>query len=60
MNEIITDASTDPSRLTRKNNRVNDEEQARRKQERQKLARWRPLHGLVPCEEIYSSAEVAA
>lgn len=59
--EIIADASTPPSVYTRKGDPANDAELARRKAERAKIPNWRPLHGLIESELVYSSlrAEVA-
>lgn len=50
--EVIADASTSPAVYTRKGDPVNDQELARRKAARAQLAHWRPLHGLVPWDEI--------
>lgn len=58
--EIIPDASTSPTVYTRKNDPVNDNDLRRRKELRDRIKNWRPLHGLVPYELIYSSVEVAA
>lgn len=59
--EIIADASTSPDVYTRKGDPRNDEELRRRKAERAQMAQWKPLHGLVGHELVYSSvrAEVA-
>lgn len=51
---IIPDASTLPSVYTRKGDPQNDEELQRRKQERALIPNWRPLHGLIPYEEVAS------
>lgn len=53
--EIIADASTHPSVYTRKNDRDNDAELARRKAARASIAHWQPLHGLVPHELVFDS-----
>lgn len=58
--EIIPDASTLPSVYTRKGDPVNDDELRRRKEVRAQKPNWRPLHGLIPYELVYSSVEVAA
>lgn len=58
--EIIADASTPPSVYTRKGDPVNDEDLKARKCEREQIQDWRPLHGLVPYEEVYSSLQVEA
>lgn len=50
--EVIADASTLPSVYTRKNDPVNDDELQRRKAGRAKIPDWRPLHGLIPYEEV--------
>lgn len=55
--EVIPDASTDPSVYTRKNDPENDAELRRRKDERAQVDGWKPLHGLTPFEEVYSSRE---
>lgn len=55
--EIIPDASTHPSVYTRKGDPENDAELARRKTERALIRRWRPLHGLVPSELVFSTLE---
>lgn len=58
--EIIPDASTLPSVYTRKGDPMNDEELQRRKAAREEIIGWRPLHGLVPYEEVYSSIAAGA
>ncbi len=59
--EIIADASTPPSVYTRKGDPKNDDELAKRKAARALIPNWKPLHGLIPYEEVYaSSVEVAA
>jgi hypothetical protein len=58
--EVIPDASTPPEVYTRKGDPVNDEDLKRRKSERAQIEQWRPLHGLVPYEEIYNSVAVEA
>lgn len=58
--EVIADASTLPSVYTRKNDPVNDEILRRLKEKRAQIADWKPLHGLIPYEEVYNSAEVPA
>jgi hypothetical protein len=59
--EIIADASTHPSIYTRKNDPENDAELKKRKEERAQIKGWKPLHGLIESELVYSSvpAEVA-
>lgn len=59
--EIIADASTHPSVYTRKNDPENDAELKKRKEERAQIKDWKPLHGLVESELVYSSvpSEVA-
>lgn len=51
--EVIPDASTHPSVFTRKNDPENDQLLRRLKEKRALDLRWRPLHGLVPSEQIY-------
>jgi hypothetical protein len=58
--EVIPDASTSPSVYTRKNDPKNDELLADLKIRRARIPNWRPLHGLVPHEEVYSSLNVEA
>lgn len=58
--EIIADASTPPSVYTRKNDAVNDAELERRKARRALIDGWRPVHGLIPYEDVYSSLCVEA
>jgi hypothetical protein len=58
--EIIADASTLPSVYTRKGDPMNDDELQRRKAARDQIIAWRPLHGLVPYEELYASALAGA
>ena len=50
--KVIADASTLPEVYTRKNDPINDDELQRRKADRAKIHDWKPLHGLVPYEEI--------
>lgn len=50
--EVIADASTLPSVYTRKNDPENDAELARRKAKRDRVHNWRPVHGLVPWEQV--------
>jgi hypothetical protein len=51
--EVIADASTPPSAVyTRKNDPVNDADLAERKRKRALIPNWKPLHGLIPHEEI--------
>jgi hypothetical protein len=50
--EVIPDASTLPSLYTRKNDPMNDDELQRRKATRATIPNWRPLHGLIPYEEV--------
>lgn len=54
--EIIADASTSPSVYTRKGDPANDDELKRRKDERATIPNWKPLHGLIEHELVYSSA----
>ncbi len=54
--EIIADASTPPSVYTRKNDPENDAELKRLKAERATIDRWKPLHGLLPWEQVYPAA----
>lgn len=56
--EIIPDASTSPSVYTRKNDVINDNELEQRKAQRALIPGWRPLHGLIKYEEVYSSIPV--
>lgn len=56
--EIIADASTSPKLYTRKNDPSNDSDLELRKAQRSKIEGWRPLHGLIPYEEVFSSIEV--
>lgn len=49
---VISDASTLPSVYTRKGDPANDEELQKRKQARALIPNWRPLHGLIPYEEV--------
>lgn len=58
--EIIADASTSPDVYTRKGDPANDALLAKLKAERAKIKDWRPLHGLVPYDEIYSTMECVA
>lgn len=51
---VIPDASTLPCVYTRKGDPANDEELQRRKQARALIPNWRPLHGLIPYEEVAS------
>lgn len=53
--EIIADASTDPSVYTRKNDPKNDADLQARKEARARILNWRPLHGLVEHEAVYTS-----
>lgn len=50
--EVIPDASTSPDVYTRKNDPENDTELQRRKADRAQIRNWRPLHGLVPWEQV--------
>lgn len=52
--EIIADASTCPTVYTRKNDPANDAELRRRKDERRHIPGWKPLHGQVKSELVYS------
>lgn len=58
--EIIADASTPPTVYTRKGDPENDRELSQRKAARDLIPNWRPLHGLVPSEEVYTSTRVEA
>lgn len=49
---VIHDASTLPSVYTRKGDPENDSDLQRRKHARSQIPNWRPLHGLIPYEEI--------
>ncbi len=53
--EIIPDASTPPSVYTRKGDPENDQELIRRRAVRALNPNWRPVRGLIPYEEVYSS-----
>ncbi len=53
--EIIADASTSPTVYTRKNDPTNDSDLEQRKAQRAMIHNWRPLHGLVKHELVYSS-----
>jgi hypothetical protein len=53
--DIIPDASTSPDVYTRKGDPTNDAELKRRKEQRAQIKDWKPLHGLVPSELVYSS-----
>lgn len=57
--EVIPDASTPPSVYTRKNDPKNDAELSKRKAARAEIPGWKPLHGLVPYEEVYDSSSQA-
>jgi len=58
--EIVADASTPPSVYTRKNDPTNDEDLARRKAARAQSPGWKPLHGLVKSELVWSSEPMEA
>lgn len=58
--EIIPDASTHPSTYTRKNDPKNDEDLRDRKERRARIKNWRPLHGLVGFEEVFSTIRTEA
>jgi hypothetical protein len=58
--EIISDASTPPTVYTRKGDPQNDEELRAKKEARALIPNWKPLHGLIPYEEVYASTVVAA
>lgn len=58
--EVIADASTDPSVYTRKGDPENDAELKRRKEARALEIGWRPLHGLTPHVQVYSTEGVCA
>lgn len=53
--EVIADASTSPDVYTRKNDPVNDEDLRIRKEARALIVGWRPLHGLIPYREVFST-----
>lgn len=55
--EVLADASTHPSVYTRKGDPDNDAELKRRKEERATIDNWRPLHGLIRHEEVFSTVE---
>jgi hypothetical protein len=55
--EVIADASTHPSVYTRKNDPVNHDELQARKKRRAEEPNWRPLHGLVQSEKLWSSLD---
>jgi hypothetical protein len=57
--EIIKDASTLPSVYTRKSDPENDDELRRRKADRALIPEWRPLHGLIAYEPLYTSVPEA-
>lgn len=50
--EIIADASTPPSVYTRKGDPKNDADLKKRKESRDKIADWKPLHGLTPWVQV--------
>lgn len=56
--EVIADASTHPTVYTRKGDPENDDELKRRKDARAQIPNWKPLHGLTPHVEVYSTAGV--
>ncbi len=56
--EVIPDASTPPEIYTRKNDPKNDDRLRDLKERRAKITNWKPLHGLVPHEEVYASEAV--
>lgn len=58
--EVIPDASTHPSVYTRKGDPKNDLLLQDLKIRRNRIHNWRPLHGLVPSELVYSSVEQEA
>jgi hypothetical protein len=58
--EVIADASTSPAVYTRKNDPENDEDLRRRKEARDQIPGWKPLHGLTPSMLIYSSVPAEA
>lgn len=58
--EIIPDASTHPSVYTRKNDPKNDELLRDLKERRARIKNWKPLHGLVPYEQVYPRLTEAA
>lgn len=58
--EVIADASTPPSVYTRKGDPENDAELQRRKDARALEGKWRPLHGLTPSVQVYSTEGVCA
>lgn len=51
---VIPDASTLPTVYTRKGDPTNDADLQRRKHARAQIPNWRPLHGLIPYEEVVS------
>lgn len=53
--EVLSDASTSPSVYTRKGDPKNDELLADLKLRRDRINNWKPLHGLVPSELVFSS-----
>lgn len=53
--EIIADASTHPSVYTRKGDPENDDDLKARKAERGQIKNWKPLHGLIPSVEVFST-----
>lgn len=56
--EVIADASTHPSVYTRKNDPANDARLRALKAQRETIQNWKPLHGLVPYEEVFASQAV--
>jgi hypothetical protein len=58
--EVLADASTSPSVYTRKGDPENDAELSQRKADRAQIAGWKPLHGLVASELVYSSVPEVA
>lgn len=58
--EVIPDASTSPDVYTRKGDPANDKLLSDLKAKRAEIPNWKPLHGLVPFEDVYSSQAVSA
>lgn len=58
--EVIADASTSPSVYTRKNDPKNEELLQDLKVRRSRIPGWRPLHGLIAHEEVFSTMGVPA
>lgn len=56
---IIADASTSPNVYTRKCDPKNENALRKLKARRDEIPNWRPLHGLIPYEEVYSTVREA-